>query len=113
MSVLPNTRYRTVGAVLANSSKTDVYTAGPGVYAEIVSIIVCASAGAAGVCTIHWYDVSLTTEYAYSFGDTVPAAGALDIPCYPLHFEPGDILRVTGEAAQHVTITMIEAGKGA
>lgn len=113
MTVLPNTRYRTVFYALTNGTKTDVYTVPTGVWAEIINVNVCASAGAAGTCTIASYDLSATTEYVYTYQDAVPAAGSLDIPCYPIHLEAGDILRATGAAGQHLTITMIEVGRGA
>ena len=117
-TVLPNVRYRTVGVALANGSKTNVYTAGSGAatektYAEIISVTVCASAGSAGTATLAWYDLSGTTEYVQAYQATVPAAGNVQFECFPLHLEPGDILRVTGAAAQHVTISMIEYGTGA
>ena len=112
-NVLPNTRYRTVGVALANGSKTDVFTAGTGTYCEVISVTVCASAGAAGTATLAWYDLSGTTEYVQAYQATVPAAGNVQFECFPLHLEPGDIVRVTGAAAQHVTITVLETGKGA
>lgn len=113
MTVLPNTRYRTVYAALANGSKTDVYTCPSGVWADIINVNVCASTGSAGTCTLAAYDVSATTEYVLTYQDAVPAGGSLDVPFYPLHLEPGDILRATGAANQHLTIAMIELGRGA
>lgn len=114
MSVQPNTRYRTVYYALANGSKTDVYTAGAGSYADIISVNVCASTGTAGgTITLAAYDVSATTEYVLAYQADVPGTDSLEIPFYPLHMEPGDILRATGAANMHLAITMIEVGRGA
>ena len=113
MTVLANTRYQTVPYVLTNGSKTSVYTCPTGVWSDIINVNVCASAGSAGTITLIFYNASDTVEYTLTYQDTVPAGGSLDVPFYPLHMEPGDILKATGAADQHLIITMIEQGRGA
>ena len=110
--VHPETRYRTIGVKLTDGTKTDVFTVGGGVWADVTGVTICASTGTAGdTATLAWYDVSGTTEYSVSNATAVPDTDNAHFSFDPLHLEPGDILRVTGANNQHVTISIIEGGR--
>lgn len=104
-----NAPYKTKNVALANSSKTDILTCDDAHILYVLAVNVCASAGASGTADILHYDG--TTEYTLRYHGVVPAAGSYEVEFRPLVLRPTHVLRVTGAAAQHVSVSYIERAK--
>lgn len=111
MNVEPNTRYFTKGFALTGTSATAIYAAGVGTYAEITSLTIAPAAGTTGNITVEWYDASTTTAFVLVYEVALAATANLSWQFAPLHMDPGDELRVSGESGMHCTVSMIEVGK--
>ena len=109
--VHPNTRYRTVGYAIANTSKVAALTCGAGSYIDLTGASICASAGSGRALSLYYYSAVQAAEFTISYEVTVPNVGHLHVVFDPLHLNPGDEFRVEGEADMDVVMSLIEGGR--
>ena len=102
-SVEKAAHYDTVVYALTDATKTTVHTVQSGFWEELLTVRIMASAGAAGNAIIHWYDFSAATEYVVVYTTAVPFVTTFE----PFHLDEGDLIKVTGAAAQNVFVTVL------
>jgi hypothetical protein len=108
----PNSRYRTVGYKITNTTKVAAITAGAGSFVDVVKGQVVASTGSSGSLSVYYYDSSAGVEYTILYEAEVPAVGLLVLTCVEgIHLDQSDEIRVEGENNMHVTLVALDAGR--